>query len=348
MNGFFKICLAAYMFAGLISASPLASYEPPEQPKRDASGEPTVYTYITQTVTVSPPDVTRTTYAYEVPVYTTTVHTTVTDGCTRYSYVNMKQRRAAATTVTLTTDATVTVTSTGVPTRTVCTYEAIAYVTQTGPYTSTHTLCTNTLVASWITAATITSTAYIWSSYTQITVTDVCMTTVYPPGWFSSTLESGYTPPPNPFESTTLATTSLYENKTIWTSVTGNVETIYTSECNNPTLTFTNTYYTQTITPYTIKTVLATDCDKTATPTNGCAAIVARSIPGEIPAAEMTKYLVRHDGLGPEAAIATTITTPITMVQTFTDIFMVGATVTATVTDTWTSSVCSLPTSSIV
>lgn len=345
MNHLFKVCLAAYWLAQHVFGSPLAIVE------RDTSDNPTVYTYITRTVTVSPPDVTRTTYAYTVPVYTSTVNLTVTAGCTHFLYpqYSQVQRRIASPTSTITSDTTVTVTSTGVPTKTVCDYEAVVYETEKEPYTWTHTECTNTLVASYITTATTRSTYTKYNVYTQTTDTVVCMTTLYPPGWFSGnsgTPKPEYTPQPDLFASTTLATTFVTVDTTIWTTVTGDTSTNHFTECNNPTEYYTQIWYTQTVTPYATKTVLANTCDQTPTQSNQCGELVARSIPGGVPAAEATNYLVRRSGADSAEYTTTGLTTPVTVVQTFTDVSMQAVTVTASTTETWTVSVCSLPTGS--
>lgn len=300
----------------------------------------TVYTYITHTQTVNPVETTTTEFAYTVPVYPNTSTTVVSAGCTQYTYPDLKIAREEPTATTITSDVTVTVTETDVPACTRVVNGFISYLTYTTPYTFTSTYCTNTLVAYYAASTTISSTYTAHNTVTRATQTEVCVTTIYPPvSRTSAPPPPAYTPPPDPFLTTTLATKTLYTTSVVMFTESVDTLTIWETECDNPTLTFTSTYYTRTITPVSSEYVLrTTGCETSVDP---CAQTVnARAVAEE----GGENYVVRREGLG-ATATTTPITTPVVAERTFTVISMVGATVTATTTDTWTYSVCSLPTS---
>lgn len=337
-------CLVAGIWTICASAHPLANAQlsRPQVADLEVPGITTVYAYITHTETINPAEVTVTHYAYTLPTWLTTVNTTVTAGCTQYSYPDMKLGRAEPTTTTVTADTTVTVTRTDVPACTHSDYEAVTYITYTTPYTYTSTHCSNTLVAYYEASTTITSTSIKYGTFTRTTITEVCLTTMFPPTEYTPTTGSVYTPPPDPFLSTTLVTTTLYTTNLIMVTASTDTLTVSTIECNNPTIYLTQTYFTRTITPISTVTLPATTCSTTTT-IDACAKPAkARAVAGRNSDREVEDYVVQRQ----EATATTPITTPIVTEVTFTDILMVGATVTATTTDTWTTSVCPLPTSS--
>jgi len=155
------------------------------------------------------------------------------------------------------------------------------------------------------------------------------METVYPEPPASEFIQATT----NPFATTTLATSTQYMVDTVWKTV--NIDTLSSTStiCNNPTVTTTSTYYTHTVTPVSMVTVVPESCkgkiSLPATAPTSTSASSPRATPTVLPRlVQDGTAIVRRQSR---------VTAPELRTRTFSEIYMVGATVTGTETTTWFS-----------